>query len=306
MNETIGELAALATALCYAGSSTFFSNAAKTYGSLVANRLRLVTAVNLVMLTHWILFGSPLPVHADFQRWLWLGLSGIVGLAIGDAFLLQSYIIIGPRLGVLMLSLAPALAAFLAWAFLGEKLSWIAIIGILITLGGIAWVVLEKKNGNITSDQPSNLDNPVYVKGLLAGLGAATGQAVGVILAKKGLGGDFPALSANLIRMVSATAAFWALTILQGQVRSTLTSLRSQPRGMGYILVGAIIGPLTGVSLSLYAIQHAQVGVASTIIALPPVFLLPVGYFLFKERFGWGAVAGTLVAILGVALLFFF
>jgi drug/metabolite transporter (DMT)-like permease len=52
------------------------------------------------------------------------------------------------------------------------------------------------------------------------------------------------------------------------------------------------------------AIQLTEVGIASTLMALPPVFLLPIGYFIFKERFGWQAVAGTFVAVAGVALLF--
>jgi drug/metabolite transporter (DMT)-like permease len=40
------------------------------------------------------------------------------------------------------------------------------------------------------------------------------------------------------------------------------------------------------------------------LIALPPVFLLPVSWLVFKEQFDWGAVLGTLVTIGGVALLF--
>jgi drug/metabolite transporter (DMT)-like permease len=54
----------------------------------------------------------------------------------------------------------------------------------------------------------------------------------------------------------------------------------------------------------LVAIQHAEVGVASTLMALPPVILLPASHFLFKERFSWHAVAGTVLAMAGVAVLF--
>jgi drug/metabolite transporter (DMT)-like permease len=59
-----------------------------------------------------------------------------------------------------------------------------------------------------------------------------------------------------------------------------------------------------GASASLYAVQNTEVGIASTLIALPPVFLLPVGWVLFKERFDPVAVLGTLIAIGGVAVLF--
>jgi drug/metabolite transporter (DMT)-like permease len=37
---------------------------------------------------------------------------------------------------------------------------------------------------------------------------------------------------------------------------------------------------------------------------MAPIFLLPIGYLFFHERFGWGAIAGTVVALIGVAVLF--
>jgi len=69
-------------------------------------------------------------------------------------------------------------------------------------------------------------------------------------------------------------------------------------------LGGSFFGPFAGVTLSLYAVQHTAVGVASTLTSLAPIILLPMDYFLFKERFGWQAVAGTLLAMAGVVLLF--
>jgi drug/metabolite transporter (DMT)-like permease len=302
-----GEIAALITAFCYAASSTFFTAAGKRFGSIVANRARLITAALLLVIVHWIGLGEPLPLSAEPNRWFWLGLSGIVGLALGDAFLFQAYVSIGPRLGLLLLSLAPAVATFLAWLFLGERLGPGKLLGIAITLAGIIWVVLVRRsngNGSGKTSLAEILHDRQYRLGLLFGIAAAFGQALGLTLAKMGLGGDFPALSANVIRMTIACLAFWALTILQKQVGATIQKVRSAPQGLWFILGGSIIGPVVGVSLSLYAIQHTTVGVASTIIALPPVILLPVSRFILKEQFGWGAVWGTLLAVCGVAILF--
>jgi drug/metabolite transporter (DMT)-like permease len=179
------------------------------------------------------------------------------------------------------------------------------ILGILLTLAGIYWVVLESN----TNHKPSmNTNNRVLQtknwKGILSGLLAASGQACGVVLAKLGLGDNFPALSANVIRMSAAFLALWLVTIFQRQVISTFKQTTDRRSGLQYILGGAIFGPIIGVSLSLYAIQNTNVGIASTIIALPPVFLLPIGYFVYKERISWQAIAGTLLAITGVGLLF--
>jgi drug/metabolite transporter (DMT)-like permease len=305
MNANIGELAALGTAVCFSASSIFFSQAGKRYGPLVSNRLRLVVAILLLGITHWIVFGKPIPVDASLSRWLWLGSSGIVGLAIGDLFLFQAYVLLGARLGLLFLSLAPALAAVLAWLFLGERLDAGSIVGITVTLAGIAWVVLESNPGKKPpADQEPGSHSQGYSRGILAGLLAAAGQAIGVVLAKNGLGGNFPALSGNVIRMTAAFIALWGVTVIQRQVIATIRQANNSRSGMYFVLGGSILGPLIGVSLSLFSIQHTNVGIASTIIALPPVFLLPVGHFVFKERISRRAVAGTLLAIAGVTLLF--
>jgi drug/metabolite transporter (DMT)-like permease len=205
----------------------------------------------------------------------------------------------------LFLSLSPALASLLAWLFLGETLSGGNILGVILTLTGIAWVVLGN-NANEKSSTSNNTEvrHNIKLKGIIAGLIAAAGQAFGVVLAKFGLGNNFPALSGNVIRMSAAFLALWLVTVIQGQVISTVQQANYQRSGLLYILGGAIFGPLVGVSLSLFAIQNTNIGIASTIIALPPIFLLPVSYFILKEKISWQAVTGTLMAIAGVGLLF--
>lgn len=293
----IGELAALGTSLAFSMGSTFLTLAGRRIGPLVLNRTRLIIAILLLSLTHWLTLGVPLPWDAEPQRWLWLGLSGVVGLVIGDIFLFQAFVWIGPRLSMLMMSLVPVLSAALAWLFLGERMGAMEMVGVALTLGGVAWVVVER-NGM------ERQINPDYGRGILYGLGAACGQAGGLVLAKNGLAGAFSPISANLIRMLSAAVVLWGITFLQRQAGATLAALRANPQGVRYALLGAFFGPFLGVSLSMLAVQNTEVGIASTLMALPPVFLLPISYVVFKERYGWGAVAGTLLAMGGVAVLF--
>ena len=103
--------------------------------------------------------------------------------------------------------------------------------------------------------------------------------------------------------MLAAMITLWAITLIQRQAKATITQIISQPRASWYILGGTITGPVLGVTASLIAIQYSPVGVASTLMALSPIILLPVGYFAFEERFGWQVVLGTLIAIGGVTLL---
>ncbi len=293
----IGETAALATSLAFSFGSTFLTLAGRRVGSMVLNRTRLLFAILFLSIAHWITLGIPLPLNAEPQRWLWLGLSGVVGLVLGDMFLFQAFVWIGPRLSLLVMSLVPIFAAFLAWIYLGESLGWGKIVGVVITMAGIAWVVLAQNGANKAA-------NPNYVRGILYGLVGAIGQAAGLILAKNGLGGEFSPISANIIRMISAAVILWIITFIQGQAKSTIQTVAGNRLGLLHTILGSLFGPFLGVSLSMLAIQRAQVGVASTLMALPPVFLLPISYVVFKERYGWGVIVGTFVAIIGVAVLF--
>lgn len=295
----LGELAALTTALCWSGTAIFFTLAGRRVGSVIVNRARLALALVLLSLAHWVLMGTPFPAGAEPARWMWLGLSGIIGLVLGDAFLFQSYLWVGPQIGMLMMSLAPVMAALLALAFLGEHLSVVQWAGVAVTLAGIALVVVQGQRDG--SQAPQRRD---YARGILFGIGAAAGQAVGLVLAKEGLQGEFSALSANWIRMAAAAVTLWSATVVTGRAGATLRKLREERQALFPLLGGAVTGPFIGVWLSLVAIQLTKIGVASTLMALPPVFLLPLSALVFKDRVRPAAVLGTLVAMAGVALLF--
>jgi len=296
--DYVGLGAALATAIFWALSSICFSIGGKRVGSLVVNRIRLLFAVVWLMITHVMVIGSVLPVHAGSERWMWFSLSGIVGLAIGDAFLFQAYVMIGPRITTLFMASVPVLSAFMGWVFYHEVLNPLEIVGIAVTVGGIFLVVLD--GGNSDENGPSRRH---YIIGLICGMGAATGQAVGMALAKNGLMNQFSPLSGTLIRMVSAMAVIWLLTLVTGKVRSTLHDVSLDRRALIAIIAGSIVGPFLGVWCSLIATQSEMLGIVSTLMGLTPIFVLPIVYFVFKEKVTKRAVLGTVIALVGVSLL---
>ncbi len=294
----LGPLSALGTSICWSFTSTFFTLAGRRVGSMVVNRTRLALAVLFLLLTHWIMLGTIFPWHAPPERWLWLGLSGILGLVIGDALLFQSFIWLGPRLAMLIMSLAPVISTLFAWVLLGERLAIWQLAAIAITVAGVASVILDQGGNHAAIVSGKN-----YLIGVLFGLGGAMGQASGLIAAKKGLEGDFSALSGTLIRMFVAMLALWAITIAMREGQETLHRLKDDPQALKYLAAGAFIGPFLGVYLSLVAVQATAVGIASTLMALAPVFLLPISHFVFGEHIGLRAIAGTLTAMAGVAML---
>lgn len=294
----MGELAGLLTSFFWALSSTFFTKAGRIVGSIQVNRIRLFFAVILVMLAHLVTQGSLLPVHAGLDRWVWLGLSGFVGLVLGDSFVFQAYVLIGNRLGTLIMALSPVFGALIAFLFLGEQLTLSQVGGMVLSISGVALVVLKGHNGNgVTHDRRS------YIIGILCGLGGAIGQAGGLVLAKKGLVGNYPAVSGLAIRMLVSMVIVWLLALAMGELRSTLVAARILP-ATGAIAAGAVVGPFIGVWFSLLAVQLTYVGIASTLTSLAPIFVLPMSVWIFKEKVNRWAVLGTLIALAGVAVIF--
>ena len=116
----IGELAALATSFFFAMTALIFTSTGRSVGSQITNRMRLTFALLYLIVLNLILFREPLPFSAEPSRWLWLRLSGIMGLSLGDAFLFQSFVSVGARLGTLLLSLAPIFGSIIAWVFFRE------------------------------------------------------------------------------------------------------------------------------------------------------------------------------------------
>lgn len=298
MNPQSGALAALTAAMFWSATSTLFTLAGRQVGAMVVNRTRLLLASIFLISTHWVITGEPIPISAMPEQWFWLSLSGFIGFILGDAFLFQAFVWVGPRISMLMMSLAPVIAAIVSWFTLDERLNVTQIAGIPLTISGIVIVMLDRRTGS------NAVENKDYFRGVLFGLGAASGQALGLIASKFGLTGGFSTLSGITIRVLTATLILWLGTLLMRQGKNTINAFLRTERAGFAILGGTIFGPFLGVWLSLVAIQNAPVGIASTLMGLSPIFLVPIGRIVFGESFTWRTIVGTLTAIGGVALLF--
>jgi drug/metabolite transporter (DMT)-like permease len=300
MTSFYGEIAALLTAVCWSFNSVVFTQAGKRVGAVTVNTMRLWIAVPILALLHWLLFATPFPFAIEPRRFLYLGISGLIGFVIGDTMLFESFLLIGPRLAMLLALLVPVCSALLAWVFLGEKLLALEIVSMLVTIGGIAWVVAEK---TVPFDALTSREPRKYRLGILLAAGGAVGQAVGLLFSRLGLTGGYSAISATLVRVSVSAVVLVFLSLFRGKIHAHLVKMKDK-KALLEITAGALTGPALGVILSLVAIAHTHIGVASTLMSLTPVFLLPVSYFLFKERITSRAIIGTLIALSGVILLF--
>ena len=287
----IGEFAGLGVSLCWTMSALFFEKAGHKIGSLSVNFIRLLFAIGFLGITTFISRGIFFPTDATGYQWFWLGLSGFIGFFLGDMLLFQSYMVIGSRTATLVMSLAPMLTAVIGWFFLNEILSAKNIIAISISVSGIIIAISNRK---------MKLNIPF--KGFLLAFGGALGQAVGLILSKKGMG-HYDPVAATQIRAIFGLFSFGILiTVLRRwpKIRQAFTHTSA----MKSVTVGAIFGPFIGVALGLFAIQQTKTGIASTLMALVPIFIIAPSAIMFKEKIKPQQVIGAVVSIAGATMFF--
>jgi drug/metabolite transporter (DMT)-like permease len=292
----LGEIAALLTAVFWTASALAFESASRRIGSLTVNLLRLI--LGFLFLSAFCFFqrGMGLPLDAPPKAWLWLSLSGVVGFSIGDLFLFRAFVVLGSRISMLIMALVPPLTALLGWAVLGETLSPTSFIGMALTLGGIALVVLERA----IDEKQIRLSHPAA--GIGYALGGAAGQAVGLIFSKMGMEAYDP-FPASQIRILAGIAGFAVLFVLiRGWGR--LPAALKDRRALFHTSIGSFFGPFLGVSFSLMAVKHTAAGIASTIMAIVPVLIIPPAVIFMKEKVNAKEVFGAAIAVAGVAVLF--
>lgn len=297
MSLPVGEIAALGTSLVWSWTYVLFSRAVQRIGPQALNRLRLAVAFLVLVVLHWVVHGNPVPIGVEPQRLGWLVLAGVVGFVLADALLYRALFRLGPQRTSLVMAVVPVASALLAWVVFGEVPSAVEAVAGLAVVGGVSLVLWPRK-GEVDATSAR-----LRAEGVLFAFAAACCQAGRYLLSKAGMQGGFPVLSTNVLQIGAATLAIWGLTVVTGKVRPTLAALRDVP-GRWAMAGGALLGPVTGVTLSLVALSSAPVGVASTLMALSPVVLLVVSRVAFKEKLRPRAVAGTLLAVAGVAALF--
>jgi drug/metabolite transporter (DMT)-like permease len=293
--QYLGEVSALLTACCWSGSALAFSAAARRVGSMRLNVTRLIFAAILLFV---VVVLAGIEIHLSSSQLRNLVLSGIVGLVIGDSFLFKAYENIGARIGMLIMSAAPAVSALLAYLLLGELLGWMGFIGMAVTLSGIAIVVIERR-------ESSSSRRETYVKGIVFAFVAAAGQGGALVLAKMAFNeGPINGFVATLIRIFSSVVIILPIARLAGEYKDAYAVYANDRKALWLTILGAFLGPFLGITLSLISVAHTTVGISATLMATVPILMLPLIRYVLKERISWRALVGAVVAVAGVAILF--
>lgn len=295
-NLYIGELAAMSTAVLWTLSALVWTATGKKVGALAASFIRVILTCLLLMVYQQIARGRPLPTDLPVNAWLLLSASGFFWYFVSDLCLFKAFLLIGPRLSLLITSLTPPIAATLSWVCIGDELALWHWIAMAVTLAGVAWVVSEQPNGDVHPHTHRD-----RTKGIILALVAAAAQAIGLVLSKQGVGECDP-MAATLICMLGALSGFVVLVTFRRRWPATLAATRHY-RTMAILVVGVVIGPILGVACNLIALGNAPAGVVATIIATMPVLIFPFSIALHHEKASLRAIVGAILAVVGVAML---
>jgi drug/metabolite transporter (DMT)-like permease len=294
----LGEITAILTAICWTVSALTFSIATRRAGSLTVNLFKLLLAMVMYMVWSKVMRGLWLPTDATPEAWKWLSVSGLIGFVLGDYFLFTSYNYLSAKIAMLIMSLAPPIATIFGVLLLHESFTWLNLVGMVLVLSGIAIVILKREE--VDEKMTHGLNYPV--KGLLLAFGGAAGQGIGAVFSKLGMGSYDPFASSQ-IRTVAGILGFAFIISLTRNWKKVRSSIVHQ-KALKPLLVGSFFGPFLGVSLSLLAFQHTKVGIASTLIATVPVFILLPSVLLLGEKLNWKEVLGACLAVGGMFVFF--
>ncbi|AXV18237.1 EamA family transporter (plasmid) [Neorhizobium sp. SOG26] len=293
----IYELAALGAATCWALTGLLSAGPAAHLGALAFNRTRQLFIAVLLGL-YVLASGTWQDLQPDI---LWpLLLSGFIGIFLGDTLLFTCLNRLGPRRAGILFALNAPIAALLGWAVLDEQLSLTALAGIGLTLCGVLLAILFGKR-KAQLHQWEAVKGPLWL-GVLAGLLAALGQAIGSLIARPVMATGIDPLAASMVRVAIAAVGLTILT------QTPFEAVR--PKGAltrGVFLQTAMTGIIAlafGMTLLLFALSGGKLGIVSTLSATTPVIILPMLWLKTREVPAPGAWAGAALVVAGMTLIF--
>lgn len=293
--QYLGEIAALVSALGMVVCSISFEAAGRKVGSLTVNISRLIFGITFLIITTSITRGLPLPVDATLKGYTFLGVSGFIGMFLGDLFMFEAFVLLGARVTTLIMTLVPVVTSISAWIILGETLSLNEVLAISLTVGGIFLVMFykgKKHKGGVRFP----------LKGVLYASLGVLGQALGMVFSKIGLE-NYDPIAGTQIRIIVAIIALVILITTKKKWKEVKFGIKDFG-AMKWTLLGSFFGPFLGVVAMLVALKNTSTGIVSTLSSISPILVIPFSVVVFKEKVSLMEVVGAFLSVIGVSLFF--
>lgn len=305
MQPLLGVAAALAASFLWAFSSPLLAAAVRRYDAAAINLYKSATTTVLFVVMAAVLLGVDV-FGRSAGSLPWFALSGIVGLAVGDTAYFVSLRALGPSLALILYQTSAVFGLALGAAFRGEEPESAQLLGTVLVIGGVVVAVWAPRAAAGAADRRERLI------GVAAGLVSALCQAAGLLVnqsawdraAAEGLprGTAGGAALASAGRMGATAIALVATLALVGRLGVGTRPLRER-EGWRLAFVPSFLGTFLGILAMQVAVANLELGVASTLLATSPIFVIPVAWLLVRERPTLRRTAGAVVATVGAALV---
>ncbi len=293
-----------------AAASFGFNNASARRGVLTGTALQgLVVSLPLGMLIFVI--GATLtdewPALAEirFTGYGLLALAGFMHFALGRYFNIRSLAAIGSNLASPIQQFQLLLSLTLAIVFLGETLTPLKVLGILLIVAAPIYVLrMRRKDKETTSVQKVETKdgfNPRMAEGYFCASMAALGFGSSTVLIKAGLGetnlsfiGGFVAYSAAMITIALVLA-------IPARLSEVRTTNKESLKWFVYSGIGVGVSQM----FRFLALGIAPVTIVQPLNSLSVIFRMIFGYFLNREheRFDRYVIIGIFLSFFGALSL---
>lgn len=285
--EWIGIAAALGSAASWACATVVFDRLGKL---MPAAGMTFFKGLFSLVLMVVLVLGSGGFDHVSLHDFIFLALSGIVGISIGDTLFFRSLQDLGAKVQVLYFMLGQVVTMVLSFLMLGEVLSVREYIGATILLCGIMVVTIGKQE-----------DHPNKVRGILGGFASILCFSLSSIMVKVSIA-DVGVPTATFWRMFFSTVSIMFIGFTSKRFVTWYTPLK-QTKTLLLFLMNVVIITYGGFLLSMLAIKLITVSLASVLSATEPVFVLILAFLINHERVSKRELIGAVITISGLLMI---
>jgi len=291
----IGYVLAISAAAIWSGVALSATRMVRYFGSYNYNLLRLL---GIIVIFSPYVFLRWEPLYFENSIFLAIFLSSVIGIIIGDTFLFICLKRLGPRRQALLFSMQIPFTIVLAEIFLQSLPSLTELIGCALIFSGI--LIAIQFNRSIPNDDLENIQGNKYT-GLLAGIGLALCQSIGIILMKPALGSTDPIIVSYLRIIIAAVIMFGSLFFIKNN--RLWEKMKDYKKTIFSIFLG-FMGMGVGMTMLIYALKFGNPGVISTLSSTMPIMIIPILWIITKNYAGHLAVIGAALTCLGAGIIF--
>lgn len=237
----------------------------------------------------------------ETSDWLPLAVSGLVGLAFGDAALFEAFSRLGPRRTGMLFAINAPIAAVLSAIIYEERFGWFGVVGTMLVVAGVSLAIaFGTRPGQ--SHTWEDVRGPLWV-GISFGLLGALGQAIAVLVADPVFDGTLDPWAGAAVRAIVGTVGLFALRPWFERRNGTRPPVIFTVRLWALVLISGTLGMVIGKTLMLIALADGPPGLVSILVSVAPVIQLPIIWIVTRERPPAGAWLGAGLAVAGTAMV---